>query len=197
LGLEILACPLFKIEPVEWDAPDPSDYDVLLLTSANAVRNAGPMLSRLRSLPAHVVGKATAMAAEEAGLRVVNVGWAGAAELLATLPTSARILHPPGEHRSAPRSNHRVDARTVYRSVAIPDSRLPPLQGLVAAVHSPRAGARLAELSAERDRTAIAAISPAAAEACGTGWERVECAVRPDDDSLLAVAALLCHTSAR
>jgi uroporphyrinogen-III synthase len=74
---------------------------------------------------------------------------------------------------------------------------LPPLQGLVAAVHSPRAGARLAELSAERDRTAIAAISPAAAEACGTGWERVECAVRPDDDSLLAVAALLCHTSAR
>lgn len=195
LGLKVLACPLFRIEPVAWNAPDPSAYDLLLLTSANAVRHAGPMLSGLRSLPAHVVGKATAKAAEQAGFGVVNVGWVGAAELIATLPTSARILHLAGEHRSVPRSNHRIDARTVYRSVAIADPGLPPLQGLVAAVHSPRAGVRLAELSAERERTAIAAISPAAAEACGTGWERVESAVRPDDDSLLAVAAMLCHTS--
>ena len=24
LGLEVFACPLFRVEPVEWDAPDPA-----------------------------------------------------------------------------------------------------------------------------------------------------------------------------
>ena len=32
------------IEPVEWEAPDPTEYDALLLTSANAVRQAGRLL---------------------------------------------------------------------------------------------------------------------------------------------------------
>ena len=79
----------------------------------------------------------------------------------------------------------------------IDEPGLPPLQGLVAAVHSPRAGARLAELATTRGGTMIAAISPAAADACGPGWEGVESAIRPDDESLLALAAMLCHTSRR
>jgi hypothetical protein len=53
----------------------------------------------------------------------------------------------------------------------------------------------LAELSEAREGTAIAAISPAAADACGPGWERVEAAATPDDESLLAVAGMLCHTT--
>jgi uroporphyrinogen-III synthase len=195
LGLEVIACPLFEIEAVGWDVPGSANYDALLLTSANAVRHAGEGLERLRSLPVHAVGEATASAASGAGLRVVNVGWAGAAELLATLPPSARLLHLAGEHLSRPDSSHRIDTRIVYRSAAIEEPALPPLKGLVAAVHSPRAGARLAELSGARHRTMIAAISPSAAEVCGGGWERVESAVRPDDESLLAVAAMLCHTS--
>ncbi|MGH6705496.1 MAG: uroporphyrinogen-III synthase, partial [Sphingomicrobium sp.] len=69
------------------------------------------------------------------------------------------------------------------------------LNGLVAAIHSPRAAARLAELANSRNLTSIAAISSAAADACGPGWERIEVAPRPDDMSLLAVAAMLCHTS--
>jgi uroporphyrinogen-III synthase len=72
---------------------------------------------------------------------------------------------------------------------------LPSLDGLVVAVHSSRAGRRLGELAAIRDRTAIAAISAAAGAACGSGWERIEVAERPDDPSLLALAAMLCHTS--
>ena len=195
LGLEVIACPLFEIEAVGWDVPGSANFDALLLTSANAVRHAGEGLERLRSLPVHAVGEATASAASAAGLRVVNIGWAGAAELLATLPPSARLLHLAGEHRSRPDSSHRIDTRVVYRSAAIDEPALPSLEGLVAAVHSPRAGARLAELSRTRHRTMIAAISPSAAEACGAGWERVESAVRLDDESLLAVAAMLCHTS--
>jgi len=68
--------------------------------------------------------------------------------------------------------------------------RLPPLEGLVVAVHSPRAGRRLAELADRREHTAIAAISAAAAEACGTGWERIEIARQPEDSPLLARAML-------
>jgi uroporphyrinogen-III synthase len=195
LGLEVIACPLFRIEPVGWDVPDPADYDALLLTSANAIRHAGAGLERFSGLPVHAVGEATASAARDAGLRVVNTGWAGAGELLATLPLSARLLHLAGEHLRRPEFGHRIGRKTVYRSVLVAEPPLPPLKGLVAAVHSPRAGARLAELAGACERTMIAAISPAAAETCGQGWERVESAVRPDDESLLALAAMLCHTS--
>ena len=196
LGLKVIACPLFRIEPLGWEAPDPADYDALLLTSANAVRHAGNELKRFTSLPVHSVGQATASAASDAGLNVVNIGWAGASELLATLPLSARFLHLAGEHPGRPVSSHRIDTRIVYRSAAIEEPGLPSLQGLVAAVHSPRAGARLAELASERSGTKIAAISEAAAAACSHGWKGVETAETPDDRSLLALAAMLCHTSA-
>jgi len=197
LGLEIVACPLFRIEPVRWTAPDPSAYDALLLTSANAVRQAGPQLEAVGGLSAYAVGAATAEAARTAGLHVEAVGRSDIVALLADTPGSLKLLHLAGEDRREVDSSHVIDRITVYRSAAIDNPDLPLLGGLVAAIHSPRAGARLAELAAGRDRTAIAAISKAAAEACGPGWERVEVATAPDDESLLAVAAMLCHTSPR
>jgi uroporphyrinogen-III synthase len=33
--------PLFAIVPLDWTAPDPAQFDGLVLTSANAVRHAG------------------------------------------------------------------------------------------------------------------------------------------------------------
>ena len=197
LGLETVACPLFRIEPVRWAAPDPSAYDALLLTSANAVRQAGPELDAVSGLPVHAVGAATAEAARAAGLQVEVVGRSDIVALLADIPGSLKLLHLAGEDRREVDPVHMIDRITVYRSAAIDQPDLPLLAGLVAAVHSPRAGARLAELCDARDGTAIAAISPAAAEACGQGWERVGVAAVPDDDSLLAVAAMLCHTSPR
>jgi len=194
MGLDVIACPLFRVEPVEWFAPDPAAYDALLLTSANAVRHGGPGLEALKRLPVHAVGVATAAAASEAGFQVETVGGGNAAELLASLPPTSRLLHLAGEHRRQGASRQ-LDVRTVYRSTPIETPDLPPLEGLVVAVHSPRAAARLAELADHRGTTAIAAISTAAAEAGGHGWERVEVAQRPDDPSLLALAAMLCHTS--
>ena len=91
--------------------------------------------------------------------------------------------------------DHAVDVRMVYRSTAIDQPALPPLESLVIAVHSPRAGARLAELAERRDCTAIAAISAEAAHACGDGWASLEAADAPDDASLLALAARLCQIS--
>lgn len=194
LGLEVVTCPLFRVEPIAWEPPDTADYDALLLTSANAVRHGGPGLEALKPLPVHAVGQATAKAAREAGFRIETVGDGDLAALLARLPTPLRLLHLAGEnHRMT--MDDRIDRRIVYRSVAIPRPGLPPLDGLVIAVHSPRAGARLAELAGNCDRCAIAAISAAAAKACGPRWERIEAAARPDDASLLALAARLCHTS--
>jgi uroporphyrinogen-III synthase len=48
-------------------------------------------------------------------------------------------------------------------------------------------------LVANRSRTAIAAISDAAAQAAGTGWERVAAAARPHDAELLSLAARMCQ----
>lgn len=196
LGLDAIACPLFRIESVEWTAPDASRYDALLLTSANAVRQAGPQLSRFSQLPVYAVGAVTADAAEQAGLRLAEVGRSDIVDLLAAVQPSQKLLHLAGEHRREVDSSHSIDRITVYRSALIDDPALPAVEGLVVAVHSPRAGARLAELVHSRGETAIAAISAAAAEACGDGWEQIAVSDRPDDSSLLALAASLCHTSA-
>ena len=193
LGLEVLACPLFQVEPVAWQAPDPAGYDGLLLTSANAVRHAGPGLETLTALPVHAVGAATAEAARAAGFDVLTVGDADLVDLLGKLPQDVRLLHLVGQDHVKV-DDARIDRRTVYRSKAIDRPLLPPLAGLVAAVHSPRAGARLAELATVRDEAMVAAISDAAAHACGTGWERTEAAEKPSDECLLALAARLCHT---
>jgi uroporphyrinogen-III synthase len=196
LGLEVIARPLFQVEPVNWQAPDPNNYDALLLTSANAVRHAGKAMKKVSGLPVFAVGSATAEAALEAGLTLAGSGRGGVTRLLQDVPETLRLLHLAGEHRRKIESRHSIDSLTVYRSAAIGEPGLPPLQGLVAAVHSPRAAVRLAQLAAVRDQTAIAAISLNTADACGRGWERVEVAAAPGDPSLLALAAMLCHTSA-
>ena len=194
LGLEVLCSSLFQVEPVGWDLPDPAKFDGLLITSANALRHGGAQLESLRPLPVHAVGPATAEAAKAAGFDVVTIGKTNVTDLLDGLPQSLRLLHLAGEdHRDS--ADPRLDRQIVYRSAEIDHPDLPALDGLVVAVHSPRAGRRLAELVSERSKTAIAAISPAAADACGQGWERIEAAQEPSDNCLLALAAMLCHTS--
>src|SRR5690349_20537420 len=96
LGLEVIACPLFRVEPIAWDAPDLSDYDASLLTSANAVRAAGPGLESLRELLVYAIGAATAEAAQQAGFNIAAVGESDIEQLLAAIPGSQRLLHLAG-----------------------------------------------------------------------------------------------------
>ena len=195
LGLDVITAPLFGVEPVVWRLPTPANYDALLLTSANAIRHGGDGLGQLKHLPVHAVGSATAEAARKAGFTIASVGEAGVAALLDTLPADLALLHLAGQDRHDVATDRRIDVRIVYRSVAIAESRLPPFDGLVIAVHSPRAGARLVEFAGARPAAAIAAISAAAAAACGPGWLSVDIAAAPDDASLLALAARLCQNS--
>lgn len=195
-GLDAIAVPLFEIEAVPWEPPDVGEFDGLLLTSANAVRFGGDVFGQLRGLPVHAVGPATAQAAHDAGFSVASTGETGIDELLDSLPASLNLLHPCGEHRTeAAHARQRIVPIVVYRSKERPGPDLARIAGTVALIHSPRAGRRLAELThrAERSSIAIAAISPAAAEAAGGGWKAVAAAESPADDALLALAARLCN----
>ena len=198
MGLDAVAVPLFEVEPVAWEPPDATSFEALLLTSANAVRCGGEALDPLRSLPVHAVGEATAEAAREAGFRIATVGSAGADRLLGSIEPGQKLLHLTGEHRAASGdAGHKIRRATVYRSRQIerPEG-LDQAQGAVIAIHSPRAGSRFAELAdavgLDRSSIKIAAISEAAAEAAGDGWETVAVADKPDDSSLLALAGKLC-----
>jgi uroporphyrinogen-III synthase len=193
-GLATVAAPLFEIESVAWRAPEPSDFDGLLLTSANALRSAGHQLGRLLELPAYAVGETTADAAREAGLTVAATGDAGVDGLLHSIDLELRLLHLCGEDWRSPESPRQsITSIAVYRARAVERPDLRAAEGAVALIHSPRAGRRFAELVHDRRLIAVAAISAAAAEAVGSGWEAVEAADQPSDDALLAVAARLCN----
>ena len=203
-GLDAFCLPLFTVEPVEWAVPDPARFDALLLTSANAVRCAGPGLDPLAHLPAHAVGAATAAAARERGLRIASTGSGDVAELLGGLDSGLKLLHLAGADRIDPvqHGGPQIEAIVVYRARALePAPSLADLPDSVVMVHSPRAGRRLDELAArqglDRSRVAIAAISPAAAAAAGPGWQAIATAAQPGDAALLALAAELCETLGR
>lgn len=179
-GHRAVRVPLFDVSALAWDAPDPSAYDALLLTSANAVRHGGPQLARLRGLPVHAVGSATAAAARDAGFTVVAVGSGGVDDLA----LHGRVLHLAGrEHRA----RAGVDVVPVYASdVIAADTAL--LADTVSLVHSPRAGRRLAEVAGRRGDIGVAAISSAAADAVGIGWAAIAIAATTSDSALIDAA---------
>lgn len=197
-GLDAVATPLFIVEPVAWEIPDASSFEALLLTSANAVRHAGKGLETLKTLPVYAVGEATAEAARKAGFAVARIGEGGVDALLAPLRSDLRLLHLCGEDRNVPaNASQDIAPMVVYRAREIAAPDLSGAQGAVVLIHSPRAGRRFAQLNQERSSIAIAAISPAAAEAAGCGWASVQAADKPTDDALLALAERLCNNRAR
>lgn len=183
LGRRALRLPLFAVRAVAWDAPDPAEYDSLVLTSANALRHGGEALTTLADLPVHAVGAATAAAARAAGFAVVAVGEGGVG-----------ALQPPGRVLRLVGRDHHVlaDADTiiVYASEAL-DPDLDALAGGVALLHSARAARTLADRVTDRSGIALAAISPAAAAAAGSGWHRIAVAPQPTDMDLISAALVL------
>jgi uroporphyrinogen-III synthase len=188
---------LFEVEPVAWEVPDASGFDGVLLTSANAVRHAGGQLQEVRGLPVYAVGEATGEAARGAGFAVAATGKDGVDRLLGSIERDLRLLHLCGEHRRRPAgTGQKITAIPVYAARNVEDPDLGAADGSVTLIHSPRSGRRFADLVVNRASIAIVAISPAAADAVGSGWERVETTSEPTDDALLALAARLCNIPA-
>ena len=201
LGLDAIALPLFKVQPMPWAVPELGDFDALLLTSVNAVRHGGHGLGQLRRLPVHSVGEVTAKAARDAGFEIASTGQAGVGRLLGSIEPDLRLLHLCGAHRTPVQASQEITAIPVYRAAELPVPALTQVEGQVVAVHSPRAAQYFAEIAEQQqiDRSAIriAAISDAAGAAAGSGWQACEAADRPDGASLLALAARLCEDRAR
>ena len=192
--------PLFRIVPVDWQAPAAADYDALFLTSANAPRHAGPQLEQFRHLRCYAVGEATAAAASAAKLHDVRTGDSDGKALLdmAVDQGAQRLLHLCGrDHIPLDHPALTIERRIVY--VAEPLPALPPVPpGAVALLHSPRAAAHFAELAGrDRSNIRIAAISAAAAAQAGKGWSEVRVADAPRDEALLELAAGLCKSERR
>jgi len=205
LGIEAIAAPLFAIEPVAWDAPDPQTFDALLIGSVNAIRHAGAAYA---GKPAWVVGETTAQAARAAGLVVARTGTGGLQGVLDTV-THPRLLRLAGEERVAlaPPPHVAMIERVVYAARPLPlpaaIARLmlaDALPGLAVALHSAAAAAHLAgevdRLNLPRGRLHLVALGPRIVAAAGEGWAAIHTAPAPDDRSLLALAAQVCHTPA-
>ena len=200
LGLVPVLYPLFAVEPLAWMPPDPAAFDALLLTSANAARHAGPMLAVYLDLPVFAVGEATARAAAEQGFATIQVC---GPDVQATARTIAQtgyraVLHLRGtETRPFDPGALAVSAIATYRAAPLGDETglaAALLPRSVALVHSPRAGARLAELVSpeRRQDITLAAISPTTLDACGMGWNQKHAAEAPNDAAVLAMALQIC-----
>lgn len=199
LGLEPLVAPLFTIEPLDWETPDPAEIDAVLLTSANAPRCAGPAAGAFLDLPCFAVGAATAAAAREAGFANVKIGAADGAAALEMVGAAGaeRVLHLCGQHFiPIERDSLQIVRRVVYVARVAPALPGTAADGTIVLLHSPRAASTFAALTdaAYRSRLSLVAISKAAAAAAGSGWASVEIAAEPRDEALLELAAKLCQT---
>jgi uroporphyrinogen-III synthase len=195
LGLNPIIRPLFEIVPRAWDAPDPSQFDAIVLTSANAAIHAGYSLTKYAHLRAFVVGAATELAVRATGFRDIATGHGNSASLLHMLAQAGftRPLHLAGEdHVPYPSLPFTLTTRIVYASVPVPVAL--PDQPCVALLHSARAAQRFAAVCQARTTTDIVTISREVADAAGTGWYRVMPADAPNDDAMLALAAPLCKS---
>ena len=201
-GLEVHNFPLFEIAAIAWDAPDPTRYVGIIMTSANAARLAGPNLQRYTHLPLYAVGDVTGDAARDAGFLSIVSGDGDVERLLGKIATLGlhRLLHLAGAdyHDFTPHGVE-IERQIVYASNAItpaPELLAALKQGGVVMLHSARA-ARQFRAIVERDgidpsRLSLAAISANSAEAAGTGWGEISIAARPHDEALLDSATALC-----
>ena len=202
-GLTIEPWPLFEVRPLAWDPP-PARIDGLLLGSANAVRHAGPALDAFHGMPAYAVGRATAAAAEAAGLHVVAEGHSDLQALLDTLRPPLTLLRLTGEEHVP---LHRplgvmIETRIAYRNAPLPmPEGLAEIlrSGALVLVHSAAAARHFA---AECDRfgipramIALATLAPRIADTLGVGWRACRAASEPLDAALLALAGDMCHDS--
>jgi uroporphyrinogen-III synthase len=200
-GLDARAMPLFAAGAIGWRAPDPGDFDALLLTSAQALHLAGAELEKLAGLAAYAVGAATAAAAAAAGLNVAMTGPGDAQSLVDAMASSGKtsnILWLCGRERTA---FNALGVRLVPLPVYAVDPVDPPSDWALliaepAAIlaHSARGAARIAELvGPDRGHLSLVAISTAAAAAAGQGWAAVTVTERPDDAAMVTAAYALCQ----
>ena len=203
LGLEAFGFPLFEVQPIAWEPPEPDSVDALLIGSANALRHAGAALSAFRGKPAYAVGEASAQAARAAELDVLATGEGGLQAVLELVQNRHRkLLRLTGETRVdlTPPEGMTITERTVYRSAPQPmTAELVEMlkQPALVLLHSGEAARHFAEQcdvhGIDRSSIKLAAMAPRIAEAAGAGWADLATAEQPNENTLLALARQMCQ----
>ncbi|HEV2815701.1 MAG TPA: uroporphyrinogen-III synthase [Allosphingosinicella sp.] len=194
IGLEPVVAPLFAIRALAWSPPDASEFDAVLLTSANAARHGGDGMTPFMRLPCYAVGERTADAARAAGFADVRTGPSDGAALVAMARQEGAeaLLHLGGRDHVALDGVARIPVYAAEAAGALPTDA----ERAVVLIHSARAAARFADLAGDRRGAfRIAAISAEAAAAAGPGWRTMAIAAAPRDQALLELAAKLCQTA--
>lgn len=124
--------PLIALRPTGAPAPGGPPPDVVLVTSAAAVRVARPFFEAWRG-PAVAVGAATAAALEAAGVGPVEVGDGGGDGALGRLPAGRVWFIGAAAPAPALAAALRRDARIIHWAVYEQEDR-PPVQGEIPSV---------------------------------------------------------------
>lgn len=214
-GFAVLLAPMLRFEPVAFrDDPD-TDYDAVIVTSANALRAIESQLaeSRLVRLPLLAVGEHTADRARRAGFTKVTVAQGDAAALRELVKESVRtrklkktgtLLYLAGADLSRDLAGElsahglHVVTQTTYRMA--PMSGLPrevceafAAHGIEAVLHYSRRSARAFIEAARADGVEISALAVPqcclsqgiAAVLREAGATQVAVAASPDENALL------------
>lgn len=203
LGMAIAPRPLFAIEAIAWDAPDPAIIDALLIGSANALRHGGAGLAQFAGKPVFAVGQATAEAARDAGFTVAATGSGGLQGVIDfCVSPGLTLLRLSGEDHVplVIPPQVQVVTRIVYRSQPLPIGAglAETLRGgALVLLHSAAAARHFAgecdRLAIARGAISLAALGPRIAEAAGEGWRALASAAQPQEGDLLALASEMCH----
>ena len=210
LGYEPVVVPLSHVETVPIAPPDPTAFDAIAVTSANALRALDPQIVQsLIQRRLFCVGKATAEEARQVGFGEVFIGagtGAGLATLVAcTLPAGGKLLYLCGAPRdedfegALAEAGILVEPVEVYRmaetATAAAEETLSGQPAIDAALVYSAEGARhlcaLATTPTGRQlfaNTRVLALSEKCAAAMGDAFEnRLQVADMPDEDSLFAL----------
>ena len=187
-GLELVECPLIRIEPIDGPPVATTGYDWLVLTSRVA---AELVFARLEgSLPqVAVIGPGTAEAVRSHGVEPAVVAHRSTQEgLLAELPTAAgRVLFAGAEDaRTFLPTELGADVLTLYRTVSKEVSEFP--RGDLVVLASASAARALAALAVAVPCVTIGPVT--SAEARARGLDVVEEAETHDVDGLAAAVKL-------
>lgn len=122
LGFDPIIASASKICALDWEAPDPSEFDAIMITSANALRHGGDVIMQYRYLPMFAVGKATAKLATDMGFNIAAIGQGGAKALWPLIVShgAKNILRLVGRDYVTVNSDLNVRTIMTYEARALP-----------------------------------------------------------------------------
>lgn len=222
MGNRVTSAPLLDIV-TEMPPLDTTGVQALILTSRNAVHalNEHPQKKGLTALPVIAVGRSTAAAARESGFTIAREGDAGGSELAALIsarcdPQTGTFLHISGEaiafdlEEALAPAGFTIRRTVIYRST--PATQLPANVSLglqhgefdAVLLMSPRTAhawsalTAAAGLGAPAQRLVHICLSPSVAAALQPlDPARIEIAVKPNEEQMLALVARLSSSSAK